>query len=271
MNLGKEMVFTLFTNNPDLALQADLAGVDRIGLDFEVLGKANRQDRNKSWISDHRFEELSAISAQLTKASLFARTNPMHNGLKSEIDRYIEAGVKVLMMPMVKSAEDVGKFLEYVDDRAKVSLLVETPAGAMRLHEIVQIKGIGDIHIGLNDMYLGMGLANHFEVLVSDFMEALAGTSIDAGLPFGFGGVARKVDESLPVSSELIYAQYARLNATRALISRVFTQGISHADMIKELAVCRSALSRWGNESPEKIHKAKLELRQTVASLREKS
>ena len=40
---------------------------------------------------------------------------------------------------------------------------------------------------------------------------------------FGFGGIGRLDDESLPVPADLVYAQYAFHGARSALVSRVFT------------------------------------------------
>lgn len=261
------MVLTLFTNDPVLARHADQGGVNRIGLDLERIGKADRQSGRNNWVSDHKLDELSNVSTCLKNASLFLRTNPMHESMRQEVDDYIAAGVEVLMLPMVRSAQESAKFLEYVDARAVVSLLVETPEGATRLHEIVKLDGIGDIHIGLNDMRLAMGLRNHFEVLASDVMDCFASTVHDAGIPFGFGGIGRVDDHTLPVPPRLIYAQYARLNASRALVSRVFTYGVEPANVATEIALSRHALSDWYEKDVNELNDARETLRRVVSEL----
>jgi hypothetical protein len=267
MNLGQDFVLTLFTNNPAIAKQADEAGVNRIGLDLERLGKESRQS-NRCWISDHKIEEFAAIIPELSHAQLFARTNPIYySNLKSEIDICIEMGVKVIMLPMFESAADASQFVEWVAGRAKVYLLVETPAAAMRIHDIVRVDGVDEIHVGLNDMYLGMQLKSHFEVLVSDLMDMLANVVHEAGIPFGFGGIARLDDKNLPIPADLVYAEYARLNATRALVSRVFFQpDPKQIDMTQEIKIFRERLNFWVAAGREKIDLAHKELRQLVTT-----
>ena len=266
MDFGSDFVLTLFTNQPTIAKQADEAGVNRIGLDLERLGKENRQD-NRCWISDHKIEEFMAIKRELSHAQLFARTNPIHEHLKREIDTCIEIGVKVIMLPMFESAVEAAQFVDWVAGRAKVYLLVETPAAAMRIHDIVRVEGVDEIHVGLNDMYLGMGLKSHFEVLVSDLMDMLANVIHDAGIPFGFGGIARLNDESLPVPADLVYAQFARLSATRALVSRVFLQpDPKQIDMNQEIKILRERLNFWITAGQEQINLAHRELRQLVTN-----
>ncbi len=265
-NYGSNFVLTLFTNNPELAKAANAAGIDRIGLDLEKMGKAHRQDAGKAWISDHQYEEITAVKAQLTRAELFARTNPVHSGLKQEIDLLVEQGVDVLMLPMFRSVKEASTFIELVDGRAQVSLLVETATAAMRLRDIIQLPGIDEIHFGLNDLYLDMKLSNHFEVLTSGLLDLLAQIMSETTIPFGFAGIGRINDARLPIPSDLIYAQYPRLGATRALVSRVFYSPDFHSlDLTSEVRAARTALNRWHEAGREEQQAALTMLRSKVA------
>src|SRR5688572_17388105 len=59
-------VLTLWTNDPAVARRADAAGVDRIGLDLETYGKAERQPKQlATWISPHREDQLPALRAAM--------------------------------------------------------------------------------------------------------------------------------------------------------------------------------------------------------------
>ena len=222
MSYGSDFVLTLFTNDVELARRADEAGIDRIGLDLERNGKAERQGHLNTWISDHQEQQLLPLRQTLRNAKLFVRTNPVHAGLKEEIDWLLEAGAEVLMLPMFKTVQEAATFIDFVGGRAEVSLLIETAAAAVRIGEIVQLEGIDEIHIGLNDLYLSLELKSHFELLRFEFMSMLSEAVNEVGIPFGFGGVARAKDERLPIPSDLVYAQYLRLGADRALVSRAF-------------------------------------------------
>ncbi len=265
MSYGSDFILTLFTADPELARAADAAGVDRIGLDLEKLGKHARQESARDWISDHQLEDLPAVADALSGAQLFCRTNPVHEGLRAEVDSLIEAGVEVLMLPMFRTVGEAAEFIEIVNGRATVTLLVETAAAAMRLHEIVALPGVDEIHIGLNDMHLDMGLANHFEVLTSGFVDMLADIIKDAGIPFGFAGIGRTGQTGLPVSTDLIYAQYPRVGATRALMARsYYAPDFRQLDLTAEVAATRAAMDRWHAAEEETLQAALTALRGEV-------
>jgi hypothetical protein len=265
MSYGDDFTFTLFTNDAQLAQSADAAGIDRIGLDLEKIGKNERQEGLKSWISDHEESHLPAVRDILRSADLFCRTNPVHKDSKAEIDSLIRHGVQVLMLPMFTTVKEAATFIEMVDRRAKVSLLVENVTAAMRIHEIVKLQGIDEIHIGLNDFHLSARLNSHFEVLTSDFLDCLSAIIRNSGIPFGFGGVGRLSDDSLPVPSDLVYAQYPRLEATRALISRVFIgNGMGPTALREEVQQCRNRLDYWQQQPDQELENQRKILRQLI-------
>src|SRR5512143_1317194 len=76
----------LWSADPALAARADEAGIDRIGLDLEILGKAERQRGLGTWVSSHRIEQLRDLRAAVGRAELFCRINPINAGSRAEID-----------------------------------------------------------------------------------------------------------------------------------------------------------------------------------------
>ena len=219
---GAPFTLTLFTNDPVLARAADEARVDRIGPDLESLGKRERQEHLDTRMSDHSLEDVAAVRAVLRNAKAFVRVNPLNPGSRMEVESLLEAGVQVLMLPMLRSAPEVATFVDMVGGRARVVLLLETAAAGLRLRDIVRVPGVDEIHFGLNDLRLSLGVASHFEVLASDWMELLCRTVGEAGIPYGIAAVAQSGDAHLPVPSDLAYAQYARLGSQGALLARCF-------------------------------------------------
>jgi 4'-phosphopantetheinyl transferase EntD len=69
MSYGEDFVLTLFTNDVELAKRAEAAGINRIGLDLEILDKAARQQHLSTWISDHKENQLPALRQALKKAN----------------------------------------------------------------------------------------------------------------------------------------------------------------------------------------------------------
>ena len=255
------LVLTLWTNDSSLAARADAAGIDRVGVDLERLGKGERQAGLGTWISPHREEELPALGEALRTARLFARTDPLHAGTAAQVERLIEAGVEVLMLPMFRGAAEVARFVDLVSGRADVVLLLETAEAARDVDAILAVDGVGEVHLGLNDMTLALGLANRFELLATQMAARVAAAVRAAGLRFGAGGIGRVRDTGLPIPTDLVYAQLARLGATAALVSRAFTRSESgEVDLAAEVAISRARLAEWAARSPGELEAARREL-----------
>ena len=250
MSYASDFVFTLFTNDAALAAGADRAGVERIGIDMEQIGKGARQGHLATWISDHAENDLAVVRPALRHAALFARCNPVHAGSRAEIDRLIGAGVRVIMLPYFKTLADAETFVRLVDERAHPVLLVETADAAAVIADLCRIDGVKEIHIGLNDMRLSLGWPSHFHVLVSDFLVGLCDVVRAAGLRLGVGGIGRAGDNDLPVPSDLVSAQLPRLGATAALISRSFFRGTQALDLDLELRRARAWLDQCAAQPP---------------------
>jgi hypothetical protein len=246
-------VLTLWTDDPELARRADAAGVDRIGVDLERLGKAERQSGLGTWISPHRHEDLDAVGAALSDAALFARLNPLNAGSAGEVEDALTRGARVLMLPMVESPRDARRFAGLVEGEATVVLLVETGEGIARLPELAAVEGVDEVHIGINDLALSLGVRNRWMALASD-LPVKAGSAVRAeGKRFGLGAVGRPGDGGLPVPVELVYAQYARSGATAALLSRSFFRPGLYGELATDIACLRGELSAWWQRSDAEL------------------
>ena len=227
------------TNSPDIALIAENAGVARIFVDMEYIGKYARQGGMDTVQSHHTVEDIRRVKSVLTSSEVMVRINPIHDATSEysssseEIDSAIEAGADILMLPYFKSASEVEKFLRLVDGRAKTLPLLETPEAVECIDDILSIDGIDSIHIGLNDLSLGYGLKFMFQLLTDGTVERLCDKFVDRGIPYGFGGIASMGKGMLP--AEKIIAEHYRLGSTCAILSRSFcnTSVITDMDEIR--------------------------------------
>ena len=259
MSFGSEFIFTLFTNDADRAARASEAGVERIGLDLEVIDKKERQEGLGSWISAHQLDDWVKITDSVEPHRYFARINPINDNSALEIEFLINGGTKVLMLPMFKTVQEVERFVDLAAGRVKLVLLAETKEAVAILNEVILIDGINEVHIGLNDLHLSLGLNSHFEVLFLPLMEEVSELLNGNNIHFGFGGLGRYDDASLPISPDLLYAEYARLNASAALISRAFfTPGCG--DLKDEMIKARQRLDFWFAKSDAELEEAHLGL-----------
>ena len=115
------------TNDPKTAEIAEQAGVDRIFVDLETVGKELRQRGLNTVKSHHTINDVRTLRKAVSKSELLVRVNQIYSGSGTEINEAIDAGADVLMLPYFKSAEQVRTFLRFVNGRAKTMLLFETP------------------------------------------------------------------------------------------------------------------------------------------------
>ena len=259
MTAGYAFILTLWTADAELAAAADAAGIDRIGVDLEHLGKRERQKARATWLSPHHEHDLDLVRPALQRARLFARVNPMNSDSRREIEAVLARGVQVVMLPMAADAQQAAEFVDIVAGRAIVVLLVENAGAMQRLREIAAVQGVDEIHIGLNDLAISLGLRNRWMALCGERITEASAIVRGAGIRLGLGGIARAGDASLPVPSDLVYAQYARTGARSALISRSFFDG-ERSDLTAEIARARDAIASWCRRSTADLATAHAEL-----------
>lgn len=214
------------TNRTDVARIAEAAGVDRIFVDLEYIGKDDRQAGLDTVKNHHTPEDVRRIKNCLTNAEVLARVNPIHQATedysssKDEIDSVINAGADIVMLPFFKTREEVEQFITFVDGRAKTMLLFETPEAIDKIDEITSLKGIDEIHIGLNDLSLGLKKKFMFELLSDGTVEKACLKFKLKGIPYGFGGIGRLGLGDLP--ADYIIKEHYRLGSSFAILSRSF-------------------------------------------------
>lgn len=212
--------YMYITNNPEIAQIIDELGVERVWIDLEVLGKEERQKNYDSVKSKHSIQDIVKIKPLLKNAKLQVRINPMNKNSKDEIEQVIAAGCDYIMLPMYKTVEEVQSFLDIVQKRVKTILLLETQEAAEIVDDVLNLDGVDEMHIGLNDLHLSMGKQFMFELLADGTVELLCKKMKAKGIPYGFGGIARLGQGTLP--AEYIIAEHCKMGSTRAILSRSF-------------------------------------------------
>lgn len=229
------------TNKPQIAEIAESAGVDRIFVDMEYIGKADRQGGMDTVQNHHTLEDVKTIAQTIKKAKLLVRINPIHEKSKDyisseeEIDRAIKNGADILMLPYFKTVREVETFLRFVSGRVKTMLLLETPEAVGVVDDILKLKGIDEIFVGLNDLSLGYGKKFMFELLRDGTVEELCYKFKKANIPYGFGGIAALGKGDLP--AERIIIEHYRMGSTSVILSRSFcnTNEVKDIETIKSI------------------------------------
>lgn len=244
------------TNNPAVAKIAEEAGVDWIFVDMEFIGKDNRQGGLDTVQNHHTIQDIRTIRNAVTESKVLVRVNPIHGIQKDgyfnsqhEIDAAVDAGADIIMLPFFHSLQEVNDFIGYVQEankrhnrNVKTCLLLETPEAAILIDEILNVKGIDMIHIGLNDLHLAMGMKFMFQLLTDGIVDQLSKKIQAKGIPFGFGGIASLQGGALPGS--FILKEHYRLGSSMVIIGRSFC----NTNVIRDLDEIRCIFNKGISE-----------------------
>lgn len=271
MSDASSFTLTLMTASPAQAAAAQAAGVDRIGIDLEVRGKAERQVSRPSWIAGHSLDDLRAVASCLRTAKLFARIHPFALGGREELEQVLSLGAQVVMLPMFTSAAQAIEFVRAVDGRAVPVLLVETVPAVDDLDALLRSDRDFEIHVGLNDLGIGRGHASPFDMLVDPILEQISRRVRASSRRLAVGRLARPNDLSLPVPADLVCALTAWLGAGGSFVSQYFAHGIDPADaqaVTLHIGVLRQRLAHWLRAEPAELAAAVDALREVVRRLK---
>ena len=234
------MEYILITGDSQRARYGAEAGVDRVMVDLEAVGKAERQGHLDTLISNHTMADVASVRAAVPGLTLMVRLDPWPFG-HEQVEAAIGSGADVLMLPMFTRASEVTEFVSAVRGRAGVALLLETVRAAEDISDIVRVPGIDELHVGLNDLHIAMGSRFMFEPLANGLVEKIANTTLSAGINFGFGGIGRLSGPNL-LDPALILSEHARLGSSQVLLSRDFNHGFFGPSPLEDLSRDLSAL-----------------------------
>lgn len=252
-----------------MARDALNAGVDRLFLDLERAGKQDRQGTG-TWISSQSLEDVRRYRDTFPDADMIVRTDPWSALNRDDLEQVIGFGPNGIMLPMISGLADVTAMRDAIGGRLPLLPLIETVASADALAGIAALDGVDEIFVGLNDLHLDRGDSFMFQPLADGTVERLAGISFAAGLPFGFGGIARLGHGDL--DAELIIAEHVRLGSSAVMLSRKFKdRATGPFDWAGEIGRIRQAEARFAQRSATEVEADRLSLVATVARIIENS
>ena len=213
--------YIAITNNFKLAEQLDRAGVQQIMVDLENIGKSDRQKSTNAVINYHQVSDIVRIKSHVNKAKIICRINGFYAGTFNEIDSAIEAGADSIMIPMIRNLNDFTAIVEYVGERVKILPLIETPYSLLKIDEILSICKPEQIHFGLNDLSIGFGLSNIFEIFLSKPFKDIVLSCAEKLDIVGVGGVGN-MHHKYTISPEYILNEHKLMGSNCVILSRAF-------------------------------------------------
>ena len=264
------------TNQPELAASCDTMPGMRLFVDLERNGKAARQKGLNTFISTHELKDVGRIRAVLKRSKLLVRVNPFQthdpDASKAEIDAVLGEGADLLMLPMFSSADELHGFAKAVAGRVPFVPLLETAGALQTMDSWIDTPNIHEVFVGLNDLHLSLGCSFMFEPLMRGHVDRVAKAATLRGLRFGFGGIARMDEGSLP--GRAVLAEHVRLGSSAVILSRSFNRpdaDKSHASFEGAVAALRLAEQQLATRTPQQTEADRLRTTALIATLAEKT
>lgn len=255
-----QLKFMMITACPEIVSYVEQHGVARIFMDQETIGKAERQGHLDTHKVNHSLQEIANVASVLKLAELMVRLNPLYIDTRMEIEAALDHGAQRLMLPMFTTRDEVAAFLDLVNGRVPVTFLAETPQALVRLPDWLPLltPGRDEVHFGLNDLSLGMGLGFLFEPMAARLFDLGAEWLNLAGITWGVGGIARVGQGELP--AEIILGEHVRLGSQWLILSRAFHGGASsrsellrNLDFLHEIGELRHAEAQWRESTSDAL------------------
>jgi hypothetical protein len=253
------MIYSIIGNTVELANAAVNAGIERLIIDIERIGKPERQFKKDLFLSNHTVEDIATIKKSNHTIKIVFRINKIGSTTTEEVKIAIRDKVDYIMLPYFKTISEVDTLVALVQSKIKLILLIETKEAILLINQLTKRADISEIHFGLNDLAISYGYNNIFEPLKMGQLDEWCNIIARNNKPYGFGGIASLSNTQLPVPPYLILAAQKKLGCSRAWLGRSFRNILSHNyDNINyEMSLLRNRyndFSMLNNAELEAIH-----------------
>ncbi|PWW23556.1 HpcH/HpaI aldolase/citrate lyase family protein [Geodermatophilus normandii] len=231
------MDLLLFSVDPVWGRDVVAAGAAGIVVDWERRGKHRRQAGEGTQINADTLEDLVRMRAA-TDGRLLCRVNAAGPWTAREVAEAVAAGADEVLLPMVRTPEEVDRTLDLVAGRCGLGILVETQDAVDRVAELAR-RPLSRIYVGLNDLRIDRRSQELFRPLVDGTVDAVRAA---VGTRFGVGGLTLP-GGGFPVPGMLLAAELVRLRTDFTFLRRSFTADMAGRDPAVEVPRLLAALA----------------------------
>ena len=218
------MELFLFTVDPAFGSAVVAAGATGVIVDWERRDKHRRQAGEGTQINGDTPADLARMRMS-TDGRVLCRINAWGPWTPAEVDEAVARGADEVLLPMVRTPEQVDRTLDAVAGRCGLGILVETQDAVLRAAELAS-RPLSRVYLGLNDLRIDRRSDNLFTPLTDGtadaVRDAVRGRFGVAGLTLPGGGA--------PVPSTLLAAELVRLGADFTFLRRAFTADMAGRD-----------------------------------------
>jgi hypothetical protein len=241
------MDLLVFTADPVRAAAVLDAGAAGVIVDWERRDKARRQEGQDTQINEDTAGDLAAVRSA-TSGRVVCRVNGAGAWTRQEVELAVALGADEVLLPMVRTPDDVDLALDAVAGRCGLGILVETQDAVRRAAELAR-RPLSRVYLGLNDLRIDRGGVDPLFAPLLDGTADRVRRAVD--VPFGVAGLTLP-DRGHPVPSRLLAGELARLGADFTFLRRSFwadTTGLDLRAAVPRIAAgCAAARRRSAAE-----------------------
>lgn len=234
--MSEDIELLLFSTHAPTVEKADRAGIDGFIVDWEDRNRFQRKHNAADQRSADTEVDLARISGT-TGRPVWCRINQPGDWTPHEVEQAIENGADLILLPMVKSPEEVEHFLSLVGQRARKGILVETVEACECAEELATLP-LDRVYVGLFDLSMSRGSEHLFNPLMDGTVETLR--DVFRQKRFGVGGLTT-VDGGKPVPCLELMAELSRLECDFTFLRNSFMRDVAGKQMSREVAEVRKA------------------------------
>ncbi len=252
----------LFTTDINLACSSVLAGIKGIIIDWECKGKEERQKHTGMECNCDTLADLIKIKKSVS-TKVICRINSIGSYTEEEVESAIYGGADIIFLPMVKTPDEVKKFLRFIKGRCKAGILIENKE-AINNAELIARLSVDYVYIGLNDLSLSRGSQNIFEAVADGTVEKTR--KIFNKNIFGFGGITL-LGCGDPIPFNLLLKEMSRIECGFGFLRRAFKRDITGRNINLEIKNILNAFEFLKSRTEEEKNKDKNELYKFIGNI----
>ena len=240
----------LFYNGLDSARLAQDAGVDYLVVDCEFHGKQRRQEGFDTEINEQTPADVAVARAVAPEIPILCRINSLTENSARSLDEAraaVNNGANEILLPMVRSLQEVERSLTVVGSQAQIGLMLETEWALEHARELDQFP-LSRVFVGLSDLMVERRSRNLFENVWNGTVAQVRGRILSAR--FGFGGLTIP-EGGAPIPCLLLMSELARMRCDFTFLRRSFYRDLAAGPDTPSSAVIaiRTAWERMLNRS----------------------
>lgn len=220
----------IFHTTDEFDERALAAGVHGVVVDLEYRAKAERQQGFSTQINRHFPEDVERLK-KLTGAYILCRLNAWNEQSPVEIERVLDSGADELLLPMVRTVEEIERAQDVVNGRAAFSIMLETIDAEALLPRLPALNP-RRYYIGLTDLWIERATPHIFAALQDGTVERFC-RALEPGT-VGFAGLTLP-EAGRPMACRHLINEMARLDSGFGFLRRSFLRDIEGRDLDVEI------------------------------------